>query len=266
VYISGFLTDQFSMRLSPQLWREPAWYLQWTRELTHAVSFELFLVALASTFLVQRKDLRLLLLALWAGYAAFGFTAAYAYSTHDYYQLPLFVMVPLGLAVISGLAIRHIRGPAWLSIILLSGLALWGTAVKSWDVIVMLKRDNYRVEVRFWEKLAQELPENAKIIGLLHDYGFRLSYWGWLQPHIWFSSADFNLREKTGQTFDMLREFQEAVSGEDFFVITLLSDYEAQPALKALLEQNYPVYKQAADYIIFDLRSPLNTLPEKTSP
>jgi hypothetical protein len=261
VFISHFLTDQFSMQLSPQLWRDPQWYLLWNRAITHAVGLELCLAAFASTLLIARKDLRLLLLGLWAGYVAFGFTAAYAYSTHDYYQLPLFVMVPLGLAVLAGLIIRHMRGPAWLSVILLSAMVLWGTAVKSWDVIVTLKRDNYRVEERFWEKLSQQLPENAKVVGLLHDYGFRLAYWGWIEPQVWMSSADFNLREMTGQKIDMQNEFQEKLAGEDFFVVTLMTDYQSQPALKSFLEKNYPVYKQAADYIIFDLRNPISRPP-----
>jgi hypothetical protein len=98
------------------------------------------------------------------------------------------------------------------------------------------------------------LPENAKVVGLLHDYGARLEYWGWILPEAWMPSYDFNLREMNGQTFDMQKEFQEKTAGKDFFVITLLSDYKSQPALKSMLEKNYPVYKQQSDYIIFDLR------------
>ena len=47
-------------------------------------------------FFIKRKDFRILYLALGIGYLLLGFTFAYHIYTHDYYSLPLIVMVALG--------------------------------------------------------------------------------------------------------------------------------------------------------------------------
>jgi 4-amino-4-deoxy-L-arabinose transferase-like glycosyltransferase len=265
VYIHKYLVGQFSLRFFPQLWIDPTWYLRWNGQISHVVSFELFLIAVAGAFLVQRKDLRLLLLGLWVGYIAYGLTLPYHISTHDYYQLPLFPLVALGLAAAAGILLRHVRGPAWLVVPALTLVLLWGLTVKAWDVRVTLKRDDYRSEVRFWEKLRDVFPENPSVIGLVQDYGTRLSYWSWINAGNWMVSGDFALRELAGESFDMTQTFNEAIAGKDFFLITLLDEYERQPALKSLLEQHYPIYKQAPDYIIYDLRTPLPA-PSTTTP
>ncbi len=95
------------------------------------------------------------------------------------------------------------------------------------------------------------------MVGLLHDYGYRLEYWGWVTPTAWFTSGDLRYRELAGQTFDFDTLFEETTAGKQYFVVTLFGEYESQPELKAKLEKGYPVYKQTGDYLIFDLMHPL---------
>jgi hypothetical protein len=38
--------------------------------------------------------------------------------------------------------------------------------------------------------------------------------------------------------------------------VTLLGEFDSQPALKAMLNDHYPIWAQAGDYIIYDLRKP----------
>jgi hypothetical protein len=47
--------------------------------------------------------------------------------------------------------------------------------------------------------------------------------------------------------------FENAVKGQDYFVVTLFGDFDAQPLLKAYLNDHYPIYAQGDGYLIFDL-------------
>ncbi len=121
---------------------------------------------------------------------------------------------------------------------------------------VTLKRNDYRTEAIIWQKLGASLGEGSKVVGLLHDYGARLSYWGWMIPTNWMTSGDMRYRELAGQTFDFDQLFTETTAGKEYFVVTLFGEYDSQPALKSKLENGYPVYEKTNDYIIFDLMHP----------
>jgi len=74
------------------------------------------------------------------------------------------------------------------------------------------------------------------------------------------TSGDISYRELAGQELDMQAIFKEQVEGKDFFLVTLLGEFEKQPALKSMLYNHYPVYEETGDYIIFDLRYPTKEL------
>ncbi len=266
VYIHKFLLSQFSLRFFPQLWIDPAWYIRWLRVVTRAVDFELLLAALVGALLVRRKEYRAMLLAMWVGYLAYGLTLPYHISTHDYYHLPLYPVVALGLAAVVNVVLRQVRGPAWLTTPLVVGVLLLGTALPAWDVRSALKRDDYHAEVQFWQDLGETLEHGTPVVGLVTDYGYRLSYWGWVIPTNWMVSGDFSLREMAGQTFGPQAMFDELTAGKSFFVVTLFDEYEQQPVLKEILETHYPVYQSGENYIIYDLRNPLSSQPDPAVP
>ena len=49
----------------------------------------------------------------------------------------------------------------------------------------------------------------------------------------------------------------ERTTGKQFFVVTLFNQFDQQPELKEFLYENYPIYDQSDDYIIFDLQHPI---------
>ena len=49
--------------------------------------------------------------------------------------------------------------------------------------------------------------------------------------------------------------FKSKVGNSKYFVITMLSELDAQPNLKKVLYDNYKIYAQSDWYIIFDLTS-----------
>ena len=251
VYINGQLESQFSLRFFPQLWIDPVYYLRWNGLISHVVGFEFFLASVLGIFVVRDRVGRAMLIGILVGYFLYGLALPYHISTHDYYQEPLVPLVALGLAGGLSVLLRSMRGPRWLINALFVGVLLFAVAIKAWDVRVTLKRDDYRGEAAYWQKLGQVLGQDSQVVGLLHDYGYRLAYWGWISSTNWMTSGDFNLRALAGQNLDTDQIFAEQTQGKDYFVVTLLGELDNQPELKKLLTKGYAVYKQSDDYIIF---------------
>ena len=107
-----------------------------------------------------------------------------------------------------------------------------------------------------FDKLALVL---GAIVGLTHDYGNRLKYYGWRTvQRIWPSQGDFDLSEAAGgeKISDFDSFFREQVDGMDYFLVTLFSDLDAQPALKSMLYDHYPILLQGDGFVLFDLHHP----------
>ncbi len=51
--------------------------------------------------------------------------------------------------------------------------------------------------------------------------------------------------------------FEEMIQGQDYFLVTLLNQFNNQPGLERLLYENYPIFAQGDGYIIFDLHKPI---------
>ncbi len=254
VYINGELQSQFSLRFFPQLWVEPAFWLQWNGMISKVVGLEFFLISILGTFLLTKKSDRAMMIALFAGYFVYGLILSHHISTHDYYQLPLVPIVAIGAAsAFSSLVKLFNRKPRFVMVILLVTLSYF-VAIKAWDVRVELKRSNYNNEVQFWTKMGDVFSQDDSVIGITQDYGYRFEYWGWHKIENWMSSSDFALRELAGQEFDMKTWFEEAVAGKDYFLVTQFAELDRQPKIKSLLSANYPVWQETDDYVIYNLQ------------
>lgn len=262
VWISGFLKSQFSGRFFPQLWIDPVFYIRWLGQIEHVVgSRYLFALGLAGIFLSASPTHRRWLLILWLGYFALGFAFSYHYMTHDYYHLPLIPLMALSISPVVDTVYQRLRELTFskFATAVLIGVLVILFANNLWDIRVTLKRNDYRHEASFWATLGEKLA-NGSVMALTHDYGYRLAYWGWKDAGIWPTQGDLFLRQLSGSSpEDILHEFQAHIEGFDYFLITLMGEYENQPVLKQTLEQHYTLLDQGDGYLIFDLRHPKGT-------
>jgi 4-amino-4-deoxy-L-arabinose transferase-like glycosyltransferase len=255
VYVIGMLGEQYALRFFPNLWLDPAWYLRWINELNHVVRLEIFLLAFVGGLVLSKKTAFGMFLGLFIGYILYGFVFSYHVSTHDYYHLPLMVPVSLGLGLFFETlvdAIHENRRTFSYAVIFLFILSFM--ALKAWDVRVTLKRVDYRSEPAFWANLGEELGRDARVTGLMTDYGYRLAYWGWLTVEPWLQTTDINVRELAGAEIDLQGELDRRLEESDFFVVTQFGEYNNQPMLKNYLEENYPLIIDRENVIVFDLR------------
>lgn len=255
VYLKSYLVDQFSLRFFPEMWLDPAFYLRWISNLGRVFPFEMVLVALLGVFLVKSPVWRALLLAGFAGYFLYGMTLPHHISTHDYYHVPLFPLVALGLAGAAEALFQNVRGPRWLARAVISLVLVAALVFNGYEARTSIKRSGALAQMQSWQEIGQALGSEASVIALVPDYGMGLEYYAWINPQIWPTSADVSFRESAGQSFDFAEYFASQAAGKDFFVVTLLDDLDQQPQLKELLTARYPVYQQGQSYLIFDLRA-----------
>jgi hypothetical protein len=138
--------------------------------------------------------------------------------------------------------------------LVLTTVVLIGIAVPGWYARDLIVKADYYNEPGFWAEIGDKLGHDDGVIGLTQDYGYRLAYWGWQGSTAWFTSADIDVRYLAGQSVDIPKKFAEDTAGKKYFLVTLFGEFDKQPVVKDLLYENYPIYAQTEEYIIFDLQ------------
>ena len=256
-YTIGGYTGQFSLRFFPQLWTQAGFYLRWVGTLRKAIGLEWLVLGWLGTLLVREKHWRWMLMGAWIGYCILGFTLPYHISSHDYYNLPVYLMISLGVGTLIQ-RLFSVQGNKSKLNTLAAGLLMFIIAIYGYEAYSTLKKTNYLQEVTFWQEMGSELGSASKVIALSEDYGYRLAYWGWLTPVNWMSTDDIHLRTESGQVFNIQQYFDSTVRDKDYFLVTLQDEFHLQTDLKNALMTKYPVVQQSQRYLLFDLRHPLN--------
>lgn len=234
-------------------------YIHWLGLIRGLMDVMVFFAAWLGALLLPGHG-RAQMAGLWAGYFLIGATFPFQIYTHDYYSLLLVPLAAIGLSPYFEWAYQHIRSQPrfWqfacgLIVLVIGGYYAW---VARSQVAVT---ENYRTEPIPWQIMGRQLPQNGTMIGLTHDYGNRLKYYGWRSvQRIWPSQGDFELSKAAGQEKidDFDSYFRDQTAGMDYFLVTLFADFDSQPQLKQLLSERYPVAQQGDGYVLFDLRNP----------
>jgi len=259
-FISGSLEGQLSLRFFPQMWLDPAFYFSWQSLMSLATGFGVWVAGIAGVFLADSQRERPLLLGLWIGYLAFGFTFPYHFTTHDYYHLTLIPIAALSMAPLVKAVFERFaeRSPGYFPRLVLAALVLFALAVQLWIARTRLVATEYRNEAPFWAEIGDKLGHQASVIGLTQDYGYRLAYWGWQGSSAWFTSGDIAVRYMAGQNFDPAQKFAEDIAGKQYFLVTMFGEFNNQPVIRDLLYSHYPIFAQTDEYVIFDLQHALD--------
>ncbi|MBP9675678.1 MAG: glycosyltransferase family 39 protein [Anaerolineaceae bacterium] len=249
----------FGARWVPALFSDPKWYLQWFSLAKYVVGYFPIILGLLGFFLINEKKSRVFYFCMWFGYLLYGFMFAYHIYTHDYYHLPLIPIVALGVGVVGGEIFVRLesRSLNWVlrSLVILLLLFSIGLAVMNSRGRMIAK--SYRHEAKYWQELGELIGQDSSVIALTHDYGYRLNFWGFIQPSIWPNQGDLVVKDLLGSTdpeFETL--FKLRTEGKDLFLVTLSHDFELQENLRNYLFENFP-YKDGDGFYLFDLNKPL---------
>ena len=233
-------------------------YADWLSMIKGLMGLFTVLIALLGV-LLAKKEIKVWLLPLWVGYVLFGLVFPYQYTTHEYYHLALIPLTAVGIMLVFDALLPIIKAQHW---ICQGGVVILIVFASAYNLYVsrsILYANDYRNEALVWQKIAETIPEGHPFVSLSADYGMRLRYFGWKAARSeWPTAADLNLFSLAGNA-DMETQvyFDEETTGADYFLITAFQELDNQPALKQILEEQYPLYAQGDGYMIYDLQHPI---------
>jgi 4-amino-4-deoxy-L-arabinose transferase-like glycosyltransferase len=257
--VGGNAGALLGVRWVPVLFSDPKWYLKWLMMAKFVVGFYPIIIALLGFFFIKDKLYRIIYFCMWLGYILYGFMFAYHIYTHDYYHLPLIPVIALGFGSVVSVIFDQLekRSLHWFYRVLVMGLFLFSVGLCVMKARGDMIGSSYRHEAKYWKDLGDQIGQRSSVIALTHDYGYRLNYWGFIQPELWPTQGDLTVKELIGSTdpeFETL--FKTVTEGRQYFLVTLLPDFESQQNLYEYLFDNYP-YQQGDGFFLFDLLNPL---------
>jgi len=155
-------------------------------------------------------------------------------------------------ALLSRLSLKHPWGA-----LVTGGLVIVPMMLGLWIASTQIRARDFAADVKLAEQAGALFQPGDKVVSIAPYSSGTLQYWGWLNTTNWFSSADFALRKQAGLSYDIKELFDETVSGMDYFFVMNFDELDAQPELKAILNNGYKVVGQTSDYILYDLHQPL---------
>ncbi len=242
---------------------QPSFYIRWIIFAGGIVDLGIAFVSFVGVWLLPKKA-RIISLALWVGYLIYGMAFAHHIISHEYYSIPLIPAVALSLAPVAGLIFERISTHGKLTQFAMVGVLAFSMFYSGWMARSILLSKDYRLEGIGWTEVGKALPQQGGLIGITHEQGYRLAYFGWAMVNPWVTTAaqEQAIARMPDPQTTFKNLFDSTVQGKDYFVVTLFNEFDALPMLKAYLYDHYPVYSQGDGYLIFDLQHPKETAPE----
>jgi hypothetical protein len=243
-------------------WFQPSFYIQWIIFAGGLVDLGIAFISFVGVWLLPKKP-RLIALSLWLGYILYGLAFPYHITTHEYYSIPLIPAVALSLAPLAELVFNRIKQQDHLARLVLVAVLAFSIFYSGWIGRSILLGKNYRLEAISWQKMGQALPKEGDLIGITHEDGYRIAYYGWRHVTPWLYTTEDEQELGAVDPMDAFTTlFNKAVGGQDYFVITMFSKFDSLSLLKTYLYDHFPVYAEGDGYLIFDLTQPKVSTPE----
>lgn len=233
---------------------EPRFYAEWLAMLKGLISLPMVFIALVGVFMLKREQFAPILGA-WVGYFAYGLTVPYQVTTHEYYSLIIYPLAALSAAPVFALAWEKIAAHGRLRQLFAALVVGFGAFYGGYVAVGMLRASDGRAEPASWARAGAAIPEGARLIGLTGDYGMRLNYYGLRRLDMsWQSSGDERLFQAAGRdTSDFDARFDALTAEMDYFFVSSLGEFEAQPELVERLSA-YPLAAEGNGFLLYDLR------------
>jgi 4-amino-4-deoxy-L-arabinose transferase-like glycosyltransferase len=225
-------------------------YSKWLAFLGSLFGLTVLFASLAGA-LIATPRLRWLLVSLWIGYLAYGLTLPFQMYTHSYYHIQLIPLIALGLGVALNPLFEKVSSLDVMGRAALIALTVAVIGYHAWVARSVLVAEDFRHEPNVWENIAAAIPEDANVIALTQDYGFRLMYFGWRKVDLWPLNTD--LAALKNENRDTAARFNQITDGNAYFLVTAFGQLNQQPELGRILDE-YPVVDEGDGFVLYDLR------------
>lgn len=214
----------------------------------------------------------LLLPGLFVGYAVYLVVFTFHCATHDYYHVPLLVLVAVAMA--GPLARLEQRWPTpdqWRFAVAVLALVGYLFVTKNphlgpwrWTpsarAELARRADEQTRYTATCHAIRNAVGPGSGVIVLGDAYGYPLEYHANIRRAFWPRPADVPILVRVGQlpaSFAAEGYLRELVRtrGFDYFAVTDLAALEEQPELRAMLAKWGRVVASGADWVVYDLRA-----------
>jgi hypothetical protein len=250
----NLVQDQMHMRFEPHLVPTMFFWGGLSRMISRVETWPLLILAMIGMAVARDRVARLVMLALFAGYAAFAVGFTYHVPTHDYYHLPYIAVTALGVAVffarVEGLWRNRALTPV-VAAVITAVIAVTGSVV-AWP---RLHFEGAAQMAADFEEIGQLAEHDTHVLFLDPEYGFSMMYHAQISGDSWPNVDDLAaeaIDDRDTIAADERFERDYADSQPSYFVITDLGSLSAEKDLQALLEKRttpvrltdrYRVYK-----------------------
>jgi hypothetical protein len=247
--VAGSLVrDQMRTRFEPHIIATAFFWQGLARMVSRVETMPLFLLALVAPILAAERLSRMILAALFAGYAGFAIVFTYHMPTHDYYHLPYIAVVALGIAMLFARIAE--RPPAAVVYSLCAGIAVAGS-VSVWP---RLQNRDAATFARVYQEIGKLAEHDVKALFLDTDYGYALMYHGKLSGDSWPNRDDLAAETFDGRpAIDAETRFDRdyASWGPTYFIVTDVASFNASSDLQRLLDRRATLVRGSDLYRVY---------------
>ena len=251
---------QVTSSFIPSLWFEVYYWQFWLKHLWRVIGFSALVGGMFGILVTPAGWKRNFMTAMWLGYVIFGLFYTYYIHTHDYYHLQFIPAVALALGFLGASVLQQL--------ILVNQHRIWRVLISCVLIFSMFLNSglylNTLAEVedspshtQLAEQIGALVNHSARTLFLAPYYGAPLEYHGELAGIAWPTVGDIRAEQLVGaqplSAVERLNQYLQEASPE-YFIVTDMTEYEAQTDLRTLLSTRYPILEQSEDFIIFDLR------------
>jgi hypothetical protein len=271
IFITGEMQSETGGRFLPALIASRVFWDGWWAIAQRLADPWVWALAVVGAFTARPGLPRRLFAGLWGAYLLLGVAFTYHFATHDYYHLPVLIVLALGSgAAITGIEDLAARTPssrrlatAAIAVLMLVAAGVWversvrtlGAADRSADLAT-------------YQRIGDLLQHSQRTIMLAHDYGMPLRYHGHVTGPSWPSAGDLWAAElgagagaaddsawssDAGSAEQRYEEFYKE-RGPEFFLITDFESFRKQPDLQRFLDATFERLTEGDGFLIYDLR------------
>lgn len=257
--VAGTLAqDQMRMRFVPGLIGTGFFWRGLFEQASRVTTIPLLALAFVGAVRAASPGARVVLLSLFAGYAAFAVAFTYHMPTHDYYHLPYIALAALGAAALIARIERTTnagpRASMAVAAVVAIAIVILGTRA-AWP---RLQERDAPERGRMYAAIGEDAEHDTKVVFLDAEYGYALMYHGQISGDAWPSTDDLEAEALNGTPpIDAETRFERdfAGFGPRFFVVTDLASLRASPDLQAMLTRLARPVRTTSRYHVYRFAS-----------
>jgi hypothetical protein len=272
LFVTGDMDREAGGRFLPRLLGTGFFWSGWWTITQRIADAWVWLLAIVGALTASRGLPRRLFAGLLVAYLLLGVAFTYHFATHDYYHLPVLILVALG----AGAGVARIEEAAaaatpsrrriitvGVALIMLVAGAVW--LQRSAQTLRTLDRSSALAR---YQRIGNLLQHSQHTIMLANDYGMPLRYHGLVAGPTWPSAGDLAAAELgagAGAAADSAwsnevhsaeqryNEFYRPRAPE-YFLITDFESFRKQPDLQRFLDTTFARLAEGDGFLIYDLR------------